>query len=170
MSDMSTGFSGNLGFPIPREWNYDQFTEISNYKGHGFDLDRVAYSGRTVPVDRVAPSTAGGTTVDTRIEYKKLPPIDLIWHLEKRFEELRAGNKVGKDYIPSPPGGGRWVDVATWRCVLNYLAKAYLRCEMVNGGGKLSIWGCCKFGERPCRFEDYFSARPLYRSVAAVYD
>nr|WP_211584902.1 glycoside hydrolase domain-containing protein [Mobiluncus mulieris] len=127
VSDMSTGFSGNLGFPIPREWNYDQFTEISNYKGHGFDLDRVAYSGRTVPVDRVAPSTAGGTTVDTRIEYKKLPPIDLIWHLEKRFEELRAGNKVGKDYIPSPPGGGRWVDVATWRCVLNYLAKAYLR-------------------------------------------
>lgn len=46
VSDMSTGFSGNLGFPIPEEWNYDQFTEISDYKGAGFDLDRVAYSGK----------------------------------------------------------------------------------------------------------------------------
>lgn len=46
ISDMSTGFSGNLGFPIPNNWSYDQFTEISNYKGQGWDLDRVAYSGK----------------------------------------------------------------------------------------------------------------------------
>lgn len=44
-SDMSTGFSGNLGFPIPGKWNYDQFTEISGYRGK-WDLDRVAYAGR----------------------------------------------------------------------------------------------------------------------------
>ena len=46
VSDMSTGFSGNLGFPIPDGWVYDQFTEIDDYKGRGWDLDRVAYSGR----------------------------------------------------------------------------------------------------------------------------
>lgn len=45
VSDMSTGFSGNLGFPIPTNWNYDQFTEISGYHDK-WDLDRVAYSGR----------------------------------------------------------------------------------------------------------------------------
>ncbi|MBT1175071.1 DUF1906 domain-containing protein [Bifidobacterium sp. LC6] len=38
VSDMSTGFSGNLGFPIPNDWVYDQFTEISNYRGQGWDL------------------------------------------------------------------------------------------------------------------------------------
>lgn len=45
VSDMSTGFSGNLGYPIPSKWNYDQFTEIKGYGGN-WDLDRVAYSGR----------------------------------------------------------------------------------------------------------------------------
>lgn len=45
VSDMSTGFSGNLGFTIPPAWNYDQFTEISGYGG-AWDLDRVAYAGR----------------------------------------------------------------------------------------------------------------------------
>lgn len=34
VSDMSTGFSGNLGFPIPNNWNYDQFHEISGYGGN----------------------------------------------------------------------------------------------------------------------------------------
>lgn len=38
VSDMSTGFSGNLGFPILNDWVYDQFTEIGNYKGQGRDL------------------------------------------------------------------------------------------------------------------------------------
>lgn len=45
VSDMSTGFSGNLGFPIPNNWVFDQFHEISGYRGK-WDLDRVAYSGR----------------------------------------------------------------------------------------------------------------------------
>lgn len=45
VSDMSSGFSGNLGYPIPTDWNYDQFTEISGYRGD-WDLDRVACAGK----------------------------------------------------------------------------------------------------------------------------
>lgn len=45
VSDMSTGFSGNLGFSIPKNWVFDQFHEISGYRGK-WDLDRVAYSRR----------------------------------------------------------------------------------------------------------------------------
>ncbi|MFM1524472.1 MULTISPECIES: glycoside hydrolase domain-containing protein [Helcococcus] len=45
VADMSTGFSGNLGFRIPSNWNYDQIYEISGYGGK-WDLDKVAYSGR----------------------------------------------------------------------------------------------------------------------------
>ena len=32
-------------------------------------------------------------------------PIDLIWHLEKRFDELRAQGKVGQDYVASGTTG-----------------------------------------------------------------
>ena len=52
VSDMSTGFSGNLGFPIPNNWNYDQFHEISGYGGN-WDLDKVAYSGKISPCNTV---------------------------------------------------------------------------------------------------------------------
>ncbi|TCD53890.1 DUF1906 domain-containing protein [Alloscardovia theropitheci] len=52
VSDMSSGFSGNLGYSIPNSWNYDQFTEISGYHGK-WDLDRVAYSGRVPAVDHL---------------------------------------------------------------------------------------------------------------------
>lgn len=137
VSDMSTGFSGNLGFPIPDSWNYDQFTEISDYKGQGFDLDRVAYSGQAPAVDHVAPSSAGDAAPDTSIDYNKLAPIDLIWHLEKRFEELRADSKVGEDYVAGSHGAGTWIAVPTWRCILNYLAKAYLR---DGGSGSAVNW------------------------------
>lgn len=137
VSDMSTGFSGNLGFPIPDSWNYDQFTEISDYKGAGFDLDRVAYSGQAAAVDHVAPSSAGDAAPDTSIDYNKLAPIDLIWHLEKRFEELRADSKVGEDYVAGSHGAGTWIAVPTWRCILNYLAKAYLR---DGGSGSAVNW------------------------------
>ena len=53
VSDMSTGFSGNLGFSIPKNWVFDQFHEISGYKGK-WDLDRVAYSGRIPAVSTVS--------------------------------------------------------------------------------------------------------------------
>lgn len=45
VSDMSTGYSGNLGFAIPKNWNLNQFHEISGY-GNKWDLDKVAYKNR----------------------------------------------------------------------------------------------------------------------------
>lgn len=47
VSDMSTGFSGNLGYKIPDNWAFDQFYEYT-FTGGGtsFGLDKVAYSGR----------------------------------------------------------------------------------------------------------------------------
>lgn len=46
VSDMSTGFSGNLGYPIPKNWSFDQFNEFSFESSPTFDLDKDAYSGR----------------------------------------------------------------------------------------------------------------------------
>ena len=125
VSDMSTGFSGNLGFPIPNGWVYDQFAEISNYRGQGWDLDRVAYSDRMDAVSYVHSSNAGGATVDQGTDYTSLSPIDLIWHLEKRFDELRGQGKVGQDYVPSGDSG-TWITVPTWRCMLELSLQSVL--------------------------------------------
>lgn len=49
VSDMSTGYSGNMGFKMPSNWNLDQFHEIKNITISNFvtmDLDKVAYSGK----------------------------------------------------------------------------------------------------------------------------
>ena len=44
VSDMSTGYSGNLGYPMPKNWSFDQFSEYK-FKNQ-FSLDKNAYSGR----------------------------------------------------------------------------------------------------------------------------
>lgn len=46
VADMSTGFSGNLGYPIPENWTFDQFDEFRFSSQPDFDLDKCGYSGR----------------------------------------------------------------------------------------------------------------------------
>lgn len=48
VSDMSTGFSGNLGFPLPSNWAFDQFYEYTETTSDGttFAVDKNSYSGR----------------------------------------------------------------------------------------------------------------------------
>lgn len=54
VSDMSTGFSGNMGFRIPGNWNFDQFYEIkTSESGWDFDLDKTTYSKRFPVVDHL---------------------------------------------------------------------------------------------------------------------
>lgn len=47
VSDMSTGYSGNMGFKMPNNWTLDQFSEYSVTTASGeWDIDKVAYSGK----------------------------------------------------------------------------------------------------------------------------
>lgn len=48
VADMSTGYSGNMGFPIPKNWAFDQFYEISSFisPDGNFAIDKDAYSRR----------------------------------------------------------------------------------------------------------------------------
>ena len=41
LSDMSSGFSGNMGFKMPANWTYDQFSEIP--MGTDWAIDKDAY-------------------------------------------------------------------------------------------------------------------------------
>lgn len=49
VSDMSSGYSCNIGQKIPSNWNYDQFKEISNFN-NDFDIDKVTYRGLIEPI------------------------------------------------------------------------------------------------------------------------
>ena len=51
VGDMSTGFSGNLGFTIPDNWAFDQFATVTVGSGDGqIEIDKDGYSGRYVGV------------------------------------------------------------------------------------------------------------------------
>lgn len=52
--DMSTGFSGNLGFALPKNWAFDQISTISVGSGSGFiEIDNNICSGKDLGVSYV---------------------------------------------------------------------------------------------------------------------
>lgn len=63
VGDMSTGFSGNLGFKIPDDWAFDQFTTVTIGSGSGLlEIDKDGYSGRDTAVSyRFAKPVEGGS-------------------------------------------------------------------------------------------------------------
>ena len=56
VSDMSTGFSGNLGYKLPENWAFDQIREYSQGAADGsFNLDCVAASGSYLGFKSIIP-------------------------------------------------------------------------------------------------------------------
>lgn len=125
VSDMSTGFSGNLGYPIPREWNYDQFHEIHGYQGE-WDLDKVAWSGRHAPCDTVL--RPGDTAPQPPKTSYTLPPqansqrLQELPHISEAFPLLRQLEDIAIEYERATSPGL----VNAYHSMLNYLSKPYL--------------------------------------------
>ncbi|PRR95257.1 hypothetical protein C6W24_17735 [Bacillus atrophaeus] len=56
VANMSTGFSGNLGYPMPDNWAFDQFYEGTIGSGSGsIGIDKDSFSGRDKAVASVEP-------------------------------------------------------------------------------------------------------------------
>lgn len=54
VSDISTGYSGNMGFKMPKNWNFDQFHQFQVTTSSGtWDLDKDAFSGKFTAVTRL---------------------------------------------------------------------------------------------------------------------
>ncbi|WP_033717171.1 glycoside hydrolase domain-containing protein, partial [Bacillus cereus] len=54
VSSMSTGFSGNLGFPLPKNWAFDQIKEYAIGSGNGsIAIDKDIKSGRDNGVTKI---------------------------------------------------------------------------------------------------------------------
>ncbi|MBC6315317.1 glycoside hydrolase domain-containing protein [Listeria grandensis] len=73
VADMSTGFSGNLGFPMPDDWAFDQYFEMSIGTGNGkLDIDKVTYSGADKAVSVVTPPPVSDTPNSAAINRARL--------------------------------------------------------------------------------------------------
>lgn len=100
VSDMSTGFSGNMGYKIPADWAFDQFHEFSfSYSAGSFPLDKVAYSGRYKGFNNL---------VDFNDDNIPEPSMDV--YLSYYKDVLKAHNitapfglEMGREYIISAP-------------------------------------------------------------------
>lgn len=119
VSDMSSGFSGNLGFPIPKNWNYDQFYEIKGYKSK-WDLDKVAYFGREKSVNKLSGR-------DKTISISIFDLINKISNLEAAYnnyvlERIKTGGPTIVDYFSN---------LTLYEKVMNILD--YLRHENYSG-------------------------------------
>lgn len=67
VSGMSTGFSGNLGYPLPKDWAFDQISTISVGTGSGLiEIDNNISSGRDTGANVFNPVT--NTLTATQIE------------------------------------------------------------------------------------------------------
>jgi hypothetical protein len=76
VSDMSTGFSGNLGFPMPRNWAYDQIVTITVGSGAGaIEIDDNIYSGRDPGQSRVSARPTPDTRLDTYFDNDLRPTL-----------------------------------------------------------------------------------------------
>lgn len=104
VGDMSTGFSGNLGYPIPDNWAFSQFANLegNNALGSGdgrIEIDKDAVSGKDHGVDRLDITTNNtatfkslnfGDNTETKVSG---PTIDILG-TEISLFELNVGLEV----------------------------------------------------------------------------
>ena len=82
VSDMSTAYSGNLGYKMPTNWAFDQFFETSV---GGVGIDKVAVSGRYTGVSMLNP----GSSIMTE-EQKMAAILHKVCDFQEDIELLRA--------------------------------------------------------------------------------
>jgi peptidoglycan hydrolase-like protein with peptidoglycan-binding domain len=93
VSDMSTGFSGNLGFPMPRNWAYDQIATITVGSGaSGIQIDNNILSGRDSGQSEVIARPTPADAPDNYFDNARRPALstDLA-----AYAETVTSNKTG---------------------------------------------------------------------------
>lgn len=103
VADMSTGYSGNMGYPIPSNWAFDQFSEyVFTGAAVNFDLDKDAYSGRYSGFGKIA---------DFPDDYDPIPTDDLLldraeFLLAKSGIIMPIGYQIGTTQLVAGSIGG----------------------------------------------------------------
>ena len=108
VGDMSTGFSGNMGFPLPECWAFDQFHEYSfsyNYGLLSFPLDKDAVSGMYLGFSEFGNMSSG--TVPVTDNQKRTAVYDIIKNVNGVTEQIASPLELNWDLptIKIPPYG-----------------------------------------------------------------
>lgn len=78
VSDMSTGYAGNLGKPLPASWAFDQIRTLTVGTGTGaIEIDKNVVSGRYTGIGSI--SSTIRTTADPRIPTAQLDAFEADW-------------------------------------------------------------------------------------------
>jgi peptidoglycan hydrolase-like protein with peptidoglycan-binding domain len=104
VSGMSTGYSGNLGYPLPSNWAFDQISTITIGTGEGaINIDNNINSGRDSGQSSVAPSHDGldyplALPYINAVRNEVSPIVDSgkTWYQNWILEEF--GNVIGADF------------------------------------------------------------------------
>lgn len=99
VSDMSTGYSGNLGFAMPQDWAFDQFFEYTVGSGEGaVGIDQVGVS----QVDLGMQYVYKNTSKYPDWFFQKLAAIGIIWPMLS--EVIKATIELEQDaYFDAEP-------------------------------------------------------------------
>lgn len=81
VSDMSTGYSGNMGFPLPKNWAFDQIYEYTTTASDGtkFAVDKNVSSGRDLGF--IWGDLCGGDRFDDCTKHSMVMEADWIFYL-----------------------------------------------------------------------------------------
>ena len=91
VGDMSTGYSGNMGFPLPECWAFDQFHEYSFSYNNGlmsFPLDKDAVSGMYLGFSEFGNMSSG--TVPVTDNQKRTAVYDIIKNINGVTEQIAS--------------------------------------------------------------------------------
>jgi peptidoglycan hydrolase-like protein with peptidoglycan-binding domain len=132
VAGMSYGFSGNLGFPLPANWSFNQIREFVFTGGtDSFDLDRNVHRPFSDP--GVGPENVGGTT----------SPIDaFLGYVEQLYATAVAygggdPNLRVLEYLRYPT----YVDVYSgWQTLIGDVDRAWIDYARANGPSRVESY------------------------------
>lgn len=93
--DMSTGFSGNLGYPLPDDWAFDQIATVTLHGSAEADIDNDISSGKYSGVTSVTPNNdmikqANAAEISEKLGVKFSTPDEVIDVLETTNFKITA--------------------------------------------------------------------------------
>lgn len=84
VSNLSYGYSGNLGFPMPDNWAFDQFATVTIGEGSGaISIDKDGFSGKDKGVEKLDPAISANVKITAGNSDSDIvtgPTVDVLGH------------------------------------------------------------------------------------------
>ncbi len=121
--DMSSGFSGNLGYPLPKDWAIDQISTITIGTGDGLiELDNNISSGKDLGVSSIKLGNNAAGVPDT-----VNPPINPTLYYDRNAVVAYATNPQYSSIDANDDYPVEWLNWANWSKHNRNFNKEYQR-------------------------------------------